>query len=129
MTLVLLKFFQEHHLPQLNMEPIPGPGWVFTQDECKPICLACWKSLKFVKNFAILRKQMHLIYCPGSYACSFKFSSIYLFSRNLYEFLKKNQFFLTGERSSLRPEIRYLLKHVNQSGRISLQPIYQKYVR
>ena len=28
--------------------------WVSTQDECRPICLASWKSLKFVKYFEIL---------------------------------------------------------------------------
>ena len=38
---------------------------VSTQDERRPICRACWKSLKFVKYIEILGKQMHLDYCPG----------------------------------------------------------------
>ena len=41
--------------------------WVSTQDERRPICLACWKSLKFVKDIEILGKQIHLDYCPGLY--------------------------------------------------------------
>ena len=39
--------------------------WLSTQDERRPICLACWKSLKFVKYFEIVGSQMHLGYCPG----------------------------------------------------------------
>ena len=70
---------------------------VFTQDVCRLICPACWKSLKFVKYFENLEKQMHLDYCPGSNTYSVKFSSIYLFSSNLYEFLKQSQFFLAGK--------------------------------
>ena len=35
-----------------------------TRDEHRPICLACWKSLKFVKYLEILGNQMHLGYCP-----------------------------------------------------------------
>ena len=41
--------------------------WVSTQDERRPICLACWKSLKFVKYVEILGKQIHLDYGPGLY--------------------------------------------------------------
>ena len=39
--------------------------WVSTHDERRPICIACWKSLKFVKYMEILGKQIHLGYCPG----------------------------------------------------------------
>ena len=73
--------------------------WAFPQDECRPICLSCWKSVKFVKHFEISGKQMHLGYCPGSHTYSVKFSAIYLFSSNLYEFLKKGHFLLAGKRS------------------------------
>ena len=38
---------------------------VSTKDERRPICLACWKSLEFVKYFEMLAKQMHLGYCRG----------------------------------------------------------------
>ena len=69
--------------------------WLSTQDEHRPICLARWKSLKFVKYFEILGNQMHL--GPGQCAYSVKFSTIYLYSNNLYEFLKKGQFFLAGK--------------------------------
>ena len=99
---------------------------VFTKDERRPICLACWKSLEFVKFFEMLGKQMHLGYCRGKYIYSVKFSSIYLLSSNLYEFWKKGQFFSAYRRLYLRLQIRYLPKHVNNSERISLQPIYQK---
>ena len=41
---------------------------VSTKDERRPICLlACWKSVKFVKYFEILGKEMHLGYCPRLY--------------------------------------------------------------
>ena len=73
--------------------------WLSTQDERRPICLACWKSLKFVKYFEIVGSQMNLGYCPGQRTYSVKFSTIYLYSNNLYEFSKKGQFFLTGKRS------------------------------
>ena len=39
--------------------------WVSTQDEGRPIWLACWKSLKFVNYIEILGEQIHLSYCPG----------------------------------------------------------------
>ena len=39
--------------------------FVSTKDERRPICLACWKSLEFVKHFGMLGKQMHLGYCRG----------------------------------------------------------------
>ena len=58
--------------------------WFSTQVERSPICLACWKSLKFVKHFEIFGKQMYLGYCPGYYTYSVKFSSIYLLSSNSY---------------------------------------------
>ena len=57
--------------------------WVFNQDEHRPICLACCKSMKFVKYFEILRKQINLGYCPSLYAYYVKFSTIYLLSSNL----------------------------------------------
>ena len=41
--------------------------FVSTKDELRPICLACWKSLKFVKYFEILGKQIHLGYCLRLY--------------------------------------------------------------
>ena len=37
---------------------------VSTEDERRPICLPCWKSMKFVKYIKILGKQIHLSYCP-----------------------------------------------------------------
>ena len=73
--------------------------WVSTQDERRPACLACRKSLKFVKHIEILGKQIHLDYCPGLCTLSVKFSSIYLLSSNLSEFSKKGQVFLAGKRS------------------------------
>ena len=73
--------------------------WVFTQDECRPICLSCWKSVQFVKYFEISGKQMHLGCCPSPYTYSVKFSAIYLFSSNLYEFLKNGHFSLAGKHS------------------------------
>ena len=42
-----------------------GQELVSTQDERRPICLARWKSLQFVKYFEILGNQMHLGYFPG----------------------------------------------------------------
>ena len=66
--------------------------WVSSQDEHRPICLACWKSLKFVKYFEILGKQMHMGCCPGLCTCSVNFSMIYLISSNSYEFSKVGQF-------------------------------------
>ena len=39
--------------------------WVSAHDERRPICIASWKSLKFVKYMEILGKQIHLGYCPG----------------------------------------------------------------
>ena len=72
---------------------------VSTHDERRSICLACWKSLKFVKHFEILGKQMHLGYCPGYCTYSVKFSTMYFYSSNLYEFSKKGQIFLAGKRS------------------------------
>ena len=72
---------------------------VSTQDERRPIILACWKSLKFVEYFEILGKQIHLGYCPRLYTCSMKFSTIYLLSSKLDEFSMKGQFFLAGKRS------------------------------
>ena len=73
--------------------------FVSTKDERRPICLACWKSLKFVKYFEILGKQIHLGYCPRLYTFSVKLSSIYLFFSNLYGFWKKGQFLTAGKRS------------------------------
>ena len=55
--------------------------WVYTQDERGPICLPCWKSLKFAKYIEIFGKQIH----QGSV----KLPSIYLLSSNLSEFSKK----------------------------------------
>ena len=65
---------------------------VSTQDERRPICLACWKSHKFAKYFEMLGKQMHLGYCSGLYTYSMKFSTIYLLSSNLYEFKERSNF-------------------------------------
>ena len=74
-------------------------AWVSAPDERRPICIACWKSLKFVKCFEILGKQVHLGYCPGLCTCSVNFSSIYVISSNSYEFSKKGPFLLAGKRS------------------------------
>ena len=76
-----------------------GQELVSTKDERRPISLACWKSLKFVKYFETLGKQMHLGYCPDYFTYSVKFSSIDLLPSNLSEFSKKGQFFLAGKRS------------------------------
>ena len=73
--------------------------FISTKDERRPICLACWKSLKFVKYFEILGKQIHLGYGPRLFTYSVKLSSIYLFISNLYEFWKKGPFFSAGKRS------------------------------
>ena len=73
--------------------------FVSTKNERRPICLACWKSLKFVKSFEILGKQIHLGYCPCLYTFPVKLSSMYLFFSNSYGFWKKGQFFLAGKRS------------------------------
>ena len=80
---------------------------VSTQDERRPICLACWKYLKFVKYFEILGKQIHLSHCPGKDTYSVKFSKIYLLSSNLYEFSKK------GQPSYLQLQVTCLPKHIS----------------
>ena len=46
---------------------VQAQEWVSIQDERRPICLTCWKSLKFVKYFEILGKQMHLGYYPDAF--------------------------------------------------------------
>ena len=61
---------------------VQAQEFVSTKDERRPICLACWKSLKFVKYFEILGKQIHLAYCLRLYTFSGKLSSIYLFFSN-----------------------------------------------
>ena len=68
--------------------------WVSARDERRPICLACWKSLKFAKYFEILGKQMHLGYCPGLCTYSANFSTLYLFLAIYMNFRRKFKFSL-----------------------------------